>query len=205
MAIQRMVQAGVVPLTLVVFASQLRRDWAREETAGKLAEILLDRGGASATNLAWELQLLTSRPGVGGRHSPPIGIELCERLGLRPPRLSFAGTQKRCRARAISRTSTSSSLTTSSTIRRSPTCPPTSPLHAALYKALRGAFPDFHAVIHWQTAESEIVTTFKSYHGTHQGPFPGRVAVRPEDPQTVDTMRVHNGKITEQWGVANPH
>jgi hypothetical protein len=26
-----------------------------------------------------------------------------------------------------------------------------------LYKALRKAFPDFHAVIHWQTAEGEIV------------------------------------------------
>src|ERR671911_2009705 len=33
-----------------------------------------------------------------------------------------------------------------------------------LYKALREAFPDFHAVIHWQTADGEIVTTFKTYH-----------------------------------------
>jgi nicotinamidase-related amidase len=65
MGIQRMVQAGAVPLTWAVFASELQRDWAREETAGKLAEILLDHGGASATNLAWELQLLASRPGVG--------------------------------------------------------------------------------------------------------------------------------------------
>jgi nicotinamidase-related amidase len=65
MGIQRMVQAGAVPLTWAVFASELQRDWAREETAGKLAEILLDHGGASATNLAWELQLLASRPGAG--------------------------------------------------------------------------------------------------------------------------------------------
>jgi hypothetical protein len=31
----------------------------------------------------------------------------------------------------------------------------------SLYRALREAFPDFHAVIHWQTADGEIVTTFK--------------------------------------------
>ena len=42
-----------------------------------------------------------------------------------------------------------------------------------LYKALREAFPDFHAVIHWQTAEGEIVTTFKTYHGTHKRTFLG--------------------------------
>ena len=40
-----------------------------------------------------------------------------------------------------------------------------------LYTALRAS--DFHAVIHWQTAEGEIVTTFKTYHGTHKGAFLG--------------------------------
>jgi hypothetical protein len=30
------------------------------------------------------------------------------------------------------------------------------------YQAIREAFPDFHAVIHWQTGEGEIVTTFKN-------------------------------------------
>src|ERR1700757_2826349 len=42
-----------------------------------------------------------------------------------------------------------------------------------LYKALRVAFPDFHAIIHRQTADGEIVTTFKTYHGTHRGTFLG--------------------------------
>jgi hypothetical protein len=45
--------------------AELQRDWAREETAGKVAEIMLEHGGASATNLAWELQLLAGRPGSG--------------------------------------------------------------------------------------------------------------------------------------------
>ena len=73
-----------------------------------------------------------------------------------------------------------------------------------LYHTLRAAFPDFHAEIHWQTADGEIVTTYKTYHGTHQGAFLG---VEPTGRgihfETVDVMRVHNGKITDHWGVAN--
>jgi steroid delta-isomerase-like uncharacterized protein len=73
-----------------------------------------------------------------------------------------------------------------------------------LYHALRTAFPDFHAVIHWQTADGEVVTTFETYHGTHKGTFLG---VAPSGRKihfdTVDAMRVHDGKITEHWGVAN--
>ncbi|EHK76520.1 hypothetical protein SM0020_18267 [Sinorhizobium meliloti CCNWSX0020] len=74
----------------------------------------------------------------------------------------------------------------------------------SLYAGLRTAFPDFHADIHWQVAEGDLVTTFKTYHGTHQGAFLG---VQPTGKQiqfeTVDAMRVVDGKITEHWGVAN--
>lgn len=73
-----------------------------------------------------------------------------------------------------------------------------------LYRGLREAFPDFHAVIHWQAVEGDLVTTFKTYHGTHKGTFLG-VAPSGKKVQfeTVDAMRVKNGKITEHWGVAN--
>lgn len=61
-----------------------------------------------------------------------------------------------------------------------------------LYKVLREAFPDFHAVIHWQTADGEIVTTFKTYHGTHRGTFLGVAPTgRKIHFETVDAMRVH--------------
>src|SRR5437763_16637275 len=40
-----------------------------------------------------------------------------------------------------------------------------------LYHALRTAFPDFHAAIHWQTADDEVGTTFKTYRATHEGAF----------------------------------
>ncbi|QHG74319.1 ester cyclase [Ensifer adhaerens] len=73
-----------------------------------------------------------------------------------------------------------------------------------LYAGLRKAFPDFHAVIHWQTADGNLVTTFKTYYGTHKGTFLG---IEPTGKtiqfETVDAMRVVDGKITEHWGVAN--
>jgi steroid delta-isomerase-like uncharacterized protein len=73
-----------------------------------------------------------------------------------------------------------------------------------LYRTLRAAFPDFHAEIHWQRADGDVVTTYKTYHGTHKGEFLGVAPTgRKVHFETVDAMRVQNGKITEHWGVAN--
>ena len=73
-----------------------------------------------------------------------------------------------------------------------------------LYHRLRAAFPDFRADIHWQAADGELVTTYKTYHGTHQGMFLGVAPTgRKIHFETVDVMRVRNGKITDHWGVAN--
>jgi steroid delta-isomerase-like uncharacterized protein len=73
-----------------------------------------------------------------------------------------------------------------------------------LYGVLRAAFPDFHADIHWQLADGDRVTTYKTYHGTHKGTFFGVAPTsRPIQFETVDVMRVRDGKITEHWGVAN--
>ena len=73
-----------------------------------------------------------------------------------------------------------------------------------LYHTLRSAFPDFHAEIHWQAADGDLVTTYKTYHGTHRGAFLG---VEPTGKrirfETVDAMRVRDGMIVEHWGVAN--
>lgn len=73
-----------------------------------------------------------------------------------------------------------------------------------LYHRLRESFPDFHPVIHWQTVEDDVVTTFKTYHGTHQGTLFGIAPTgRKIQFDTVDAMRVRDGKITDHWGVAN--
>lgn len=73
-----------------------------------------------------------------------------------------------------------------------------------LYHRLREAFPDFRPQIHWQSADGDLVTTFKTYHGTHLGDFLGIPATgRTVQFETVDAMRVRNGRIVEHWGVAN--
>jgi predicted ester cyclase len=65
---------------------------------------------------------------------------------------------------------------------------------------------EFHAEIHWQLADAdgERVTTYKTYHGTHEGPFLGIAPThRKIHFESVDVMRVRNGKITDHWGVGN--
>jgi predicted SnoaL-like aldol condensation-catalyzing enzyme len=85
-----------------------------------------------------------------------------------------------------------------------PNCTPDKAGALGLYRILRQAVPDFRAEIHWQRVDGDVVTTYKTYHGTQQGPFLG---VAPTGKkirfETVDAMRVQNGKITEHWGVAN--
>ena len=73
-----------------------------------------------------------------------------------------------------------------------------------LYASIREAFPDFHAEIHWQLADGDRVTTYKTYYGTHAGTFLGIApAHRKIHFESVDVMRVQNGKITDHWGVGN--
>jgi nicotinamidase-related amidase len=64
MGVRRMVMAGVVPITWLAVASELQRDWGRQESAKALGETVLDHAGATGTAFAWELQLLNqkSRP-----------------------------------------------------------------------------------------------------------------------------------------------
>ena len=74
----------------------------------------------------------------------------------------------------------------------------------SLYRYIREAFPDFHAEIHWQLADRDRVTTYKTYHGTHEGLFLGIAPThRQIHFESVDVMRVQNGKITDHWGVSN--
>lgn len=65
MAVRRMVQAGAIPITWMAVVAEWQRDWAREETAGGLAELLAENGGASGVAFAWEMQLLATREKSG--------------------------------------------------------------------------------------------------------------------------------------------
>ena len=69
---------------------------------------------------------------------------------------------------------------------------------------LRAAFPDFRATIHRQVAEGDFVTTFKTYHGTHRGPFLGLAPTgREVSFHAIDMMRLRDGKIVAHWGVSD--
>jgi predicted ester cyclase len=70
--------------------------------------------------------------------------------------------------------------------------------------ALRTAFPDFRAAIHQQIAEGDLVTTFKTYYGTHRGMFMGTAPTGREIRfDVIDIMRVRDGQITDHWGVSD--
>ncbi|RYG64159.1 hydrolase [bacterium] len=60
MAVRRMVAAGAVPLNWMAVAAEWQRDWAREQTAIGLSDVILEHGGGSGIALAWELQLLAT-------------------------------------------------------------------------------------------------------------------------------------------------
>jgi nicotinamidase-related amidase len=60
MAIQRMIQAGGIPLTWTVFAAELQRDWARQATVPAYAQMLVDHTGNVGTSFLWEQQLLNT-------------------------------------------------------------------------------------------------------------------------------------------------
>jgi nicotinamidase-related amidase len=60
MAIQRMVQAGAVPITWGVFAAELQRDWARAATVPAVAQIMIEHSGVVGSAFLWEQQLLAT-------------------------------------------------------------------------------------------------------------------------------------------------
>ena len=64
-AVRRMIQAGVVPITWLAVVGEWQRDWAREKTVPGVAEVQAQHGGASGVAFAWETQLLAGRPGSG--------------------------------------------------------------------------------------------------------------------------------------------
>ncbi|MFF0728563.1 isochorismatase family protein [Streptomyces sp. NPDC004134] len=63
MAVRRMVQAGVVPITWLAVMGEWQRDWAREKTVAGAAEVQAQHGGASGVAFAWEMQLLATPAG----------------------------------------------------------------------------------------------------------------------------------------------
>jgi hypothetical protein len=83
-----MVAAGAVPITWMAVLSEWQRDWAREETAASLSEVMRDHGGASGVAFAWELQLQAT--GAGSACAPVSPREKDQARTRARPRLSGA-------------------------------------------------------------------------------------------------------------------
>jgi nicotinamidase-related amidase len=64
-AIQRMLAAGVNMMTWLAVAAEWQRDWAREETAEGVTEVMLQHAAGSGIAFFWEQQLLNT-PVPGG-------------------------------------------------------------------------------------------------------------------------------------------
>ena len=62
MGMERMIQAGITPITWLAVLCEWQRDWARTEKLHDLTAILQEHGGSSGVALDWEMQLL----GVAG-------------------------------------------------------------------------------------------------------------------------------------------
>jgi nicotinamidase-related amidase len=54
MGVERMIQAGIKPITWLAVLCEWQRDWARQETFSALGAILLEHGGSSGAAFAWE-------------------------------------------------------------------------------------------------------------------------------------------------------
>jgi nicotinamidase-related amidase len=64
MAVQRMIQAGAMPLTVIAYVSELQRDWGREATVPQVIDIFERHAGAFGQGLRWEWQLLALKEGT---------------------------------------------------------------------------------------------------------------------------------------------
>lgn len=84
------------------------------------------------------------------------------------------------------------------------TDPPNIEGSRAFFGMMFAAFPDMHFTIRQQLAEGDKVMTFKTFHGTHLGPFMGIPATGNEVTfDNIDIMTVRDGKITEHWAVGD--
>lgn len=60
-AVQRMVQAGCIPIAAGTYLKELQRDWAREDTAAQVRDIYTEQGSAYGQAVRWEFDLMAAK------------------------------------------------------------------------------------------------------------------------------------------------
>ncbi len=73
-----------------------------------------------------------------------------------------------------------------------------------LFAMMFAAFPDLHVTIRQQIAEGDKVVTYKTFRGSHRGPFMGIPATGQEVTfDVIDIVTVHDGQMAEHWMVGD--
>ena len=67
MAVQRMVQAGAVPMTWIQYMLELQRDWARQETYTPVLSVAIEHGGAYGVGIKYAKAVLGDHANEGKR------------------------------------------------------------------------------------------------------------------------------------------
>ena len=84
------------------------------------------------------------------------------------------------------------------------TNPPTLEGSRQFFTMMFAAFPDMRFTIRQQLAEGDKVMTYKTFQGTHQGPFMGIPATGAKVSfDVIDIFTVTGGQITEHWTVGD--
>lgn len=65
LAIQRMIQAGVVPMTWIQVVLELQRDWARQDTYEAVIRLMMDHGGSYGIGIQYARKVLGAHASEG--------------------------------------------------------------------------------------------------------------------------------------------
>jgi steroid delta-isomerase-like uncharacterized protein len=85
-----------------------------------------------------------------------------------------------------------------------PGVPPTLEGAQQIFRMIRGAFPDHDAEVVHMVADGDLVATYKTFTGTHEGEFLGvpptgrRATIR-----VMDFVRYSDGKVAEHWNIVD--
>ena len=70
--------------------------------------------------------------------------------------------------------------------------------------AIRAGFPDHDAQVVHMVAEGDLVATYKTFSGTHEGEFLGVPPTgKPATIRVMDFVRYRDGQIVEHWNVVD--
>lgn len=67
LAVQRMIQAGAVPMTWIQVALELQRDWAHQETYDAMMSLMIEHGGAYGVGIQYAKKILGAHANEGTR------------------------------------------------------------------------------------------------------------------------------------------